>query len=303
MIWSLRLNGLPRRLSSLVEYKNRFTELWEKMTTHLSVKCMACGKLLKVPASLAGKTGKCPACSEPIKIEIPNSPSPKAVPTENKSQPRTPPQPKPATPKAMVQQPAPARLDAIPTHVEEIGRDRERFAAALSVAPDKFPIVEPYLMDYESARAIALQRQFPFSIFSDIALLTSHRLMVFKRFFTKVTMFDLNYVDFGNVTIRQGFFTSAITIAAANGRIFSIDKLITDQSLNLYRHCQDIETKARIARRQFQLEENRSRTNQMQINNIAPHPIAPQAIDSRALPYRDISNVGDEQHDPFRLGE
>lgn len=272
------------------------------MTTHINIKCKACGKSLKVPASLVGKTGKCPACKETIKIESLEAAAPKPIPKPTQTPP-PPPKPAPVSPRALVPTHAPARLDAIPTHADEIGRDRERFAAALSVAPDKFPIVEPYLMEYESARAIALQRQFPFTFFSDIALLTSHRLMFFKRFFTKVTMIDLNYVDFGDVTIRQGFFTSTITIAGANGRVFSIDKLITDQALTLYRHCQDIETKARIARRQFQLEENRSRTSQMQINNITAQPSVPQAIDSRAIAYRDISNVGDEQRDPFRLGE
>jgi phage FluMu protein Com len=273
------------------------------MTTQINIKCKSCGKLLKVPASLIGKTGKCPACKETIKLESPESHEPKATPKPNQEPPLPLPNAAPVLPGGLVPKPSPAKIDTIPSHATEVGRDRERFAAAISVAPDKFPIVEPYLMDYESTRAIALQRQFPFTFFSDIALLTSHRLMVFKRFFTKVTMIDLNYIDFGDVTIRQGFFTSAITIAAANGRIFSIDKLITDQALTLYRHCQDIETKARIARRQYQLEENRSRTNQMQINNIPAQPALPQAIDARAIAYRDISNVGDEQRDPFKLGE
>jgi hypothetical protein len=81
-------------------------------------------------------------------------------------------------------------------------------------------------------------------------------------------MFDVNYVDFKDVTIKQGFFTSALTLRADDGRVCTIAYLVTDQTLNVYRQCQDIETKARIARRQFQLEENRSRTTQMQINNL-----------------------------------
>lgn len=206
----------------------------------------------------------------------------------------------------MVPVPKPEVLDSVPSHRQEISRDKDRFAAALSVAPDKFEIVEPYLMEYESARAIAVQRQFPFTLFSDIALLTSHRLMVFRRFFTKVSMDDINYVDFDDVRIQQGYFTSSITVKCANGRVFGIDKLITDQALNLYRHCQDIETKARIARRQFELEENRSKTNQLQINNLAPQPHYGQPgmmVNSPLVGHRDISNVGDEVRDPFRLGD
>lgn len=242
---------------------------------------------------------KCPACKNTVKIENPEP----TIKTENREPPPVRPKP-PESPKALVPVPAPRPLDAQPSHSEEIRKDRDRFAAALSVAPDKFRIVEPYMMEYEQARAIAVQRQFPFSLFSDIALLTSHRLMVFKRFFTKVTMFDLNYVDFGDVTIRQGFFTSAVTIVGTHGKAFAIDKLITDQAMNLYRHCQDIETKARIARRQYELEENRSRTNQMQINNITAQPTSSiPTFDARAIGHRDISNVGDEQRDPFRLGE
>lgn len=38
----------------------------------LKVKCSECGKQLKVPARLGGKTGKCPNCGE--RIEIPFSP-------------------------------------------------------------------------------------------------------------------------------------------------------------------------------------------------------------------------------------
>lgn len=261
--------------------------------THISIKCNNCERSLKVPSSMIGKVGKCPACKATIQIESPDAQRTRVQATPRKEPPQPPSARRP-------------EIDSIPTQIEEARRDRDRFAVAMSVAPDKFPIVEPYMMDYESARAIALQRPFPFTLFSDIALLTSHRLMVFRRFFTKVTMHDVNYVDFDNVTIRQGFFTSAIMIRCANGSFFGIDKLITDQALNLYRQCQDIETKARLARRQFQLEENRSRTNQLQINNIAPQStFGPpgQTIDARAIQHRDISNVGDEIRDPFKLGE
>jgi len=60
-----------------------------------------------------------------------------------------------------------------------------------------------------------------------------------------------------------------------------------------------------MARRQFQLEENRSHTTQMHINNIpAPPPNLPSPnSDQRNLGHQDISNVGDEENDPFRLGE
>lgn len=177
--------------------------------------------------------------------------------------------------------------------------------AAVSAAPDKYALIEPYLMQYEQPVAIAVQRQFPFSIFADIVLLSTHRLMVFKRFFTKIDMFDVNYVDFHDVTIKQGFFTSALTITTDNRRMCSVFRLITEQALNVYRLCQDIETKARMARRQFQLEENRSRTTTMQVNNVvAPPDSFPQPQRQQALlPQRDISNVGDEERDPFRLGE
>ena len=160
-------------------------------------------------------------------------------------------------------------------------------------------------MQYEQPVAIAVQRQFPFSVFSDIVLLSTHRLMVFKRFFTKVDMFDVNYVDFANVSIKQGFFTSLLTITTFDRRRCSIDRLITEQALNLYRLCQDIETKARIARRQFQLEENRSRTTTMQVNNLVAPPEAfpPTPRSQGLLPQRDISNVGDEERNPFRVGE
>ena len=179
--------------------------------------------------------------------------------------------------------------------------------AAVSAAPDKYAVVEPYLMDYEKPVAIAVQRQFPFSIFSDVVLLSTHRLLVFKRFFTKIDMFDVNYVDFNDVTIKQGFFTSALTITTDNHRACSVVRLISDQALNVYRLCQDIETKARMSRRQFQLEENRSRTTTMQVNNLVAGPdsrAAPQNPPSQPLlPNHDISNVGDEESDPYRLGE
>jgi hypothetical protein len=194
-----------------------------------------------------------------------------------------------------------------PAHREEFGQDKRRMLAAVSMAPDKYALVEPYLMDYEEPVAIAVQRQFPFSIFSDIVLLSSHRVLMFKRFFTKIDMFDVNYVDFQDVTVKQGFFTSALTVRSDDQRSCTITRLVTDQALNVYRLCQKIETKARIARRQFQLEENRSRTTQMQINNLVA-PSQPPALpgDQRSvsqLPYHDLSGIGDEESDPFRLGE
>jgi hypothetical protein len=179
--------------------------------------------------------------------------------------------------------------------------------AAVSAAPDKYALAEPYLMDYEQPMAIAVQRQFPFSVFSDIVLLSSHRLLVFQRFFTKIELFDVNYVDLRDVTIKQGFFTSALTVTSVNRQTRTISRLVTDQALNVYRLCQDIETKARIARRQFQLEENRSRTTQMQVNNLMGGPeswqLPPGQRPVSQLPQRDISGVGDEEANPFRLGE
>ena len=177
--------------------------------------------------------------------------------------------------------------------------------SAVAVAPDKYELIEPYLMDYEQPVAIAVQRQFPFSVFADIVLLSSHRVLMFKRFFTKIDMFDVNYVDFKDITIKQGFFTSALTVQTDNRQTCTVSYLLTDQALNVYRLCQDIETKARIARRQFELEENRSRTTQMHINNNmgGPEPFPQPQQPMRHLGQRDISNVGDEESDPFRLGE
>ncbi|MDA0659361.1 MAG: hypothetical protein O3C60_11020 [Planctomycetota bacterium] len=192
-----------------------------------------------------------------------------------------------------------------PSHSDEISEDKRRMLAAVSAAPDKYALVEPYLMQYEQPVAIAVQRQFPFSIFSDIVLLSTHRLMTFKRFFTKIDMFDVNYVDFHEITIKQGFFTSTLTITTDNRRTCSVVRLVTEQALNVYRLCQDIETKAKMARRQFQLEENRSRTTTMQVNNLAAPPDSfPQPQRQQPLlPERDISNVGDEERNPYRLGD
>jgi hypothetical protein len=204
-----------------------------------------------------------------------------------------------------------ATLDQQPTHREEFSKDRQRVSAAVSSDADKFAIVQPYLMEYEQPVALAVQRKFPFSIFADIVLLSSHRLMLFKRFFNKIDMFDVNYVDMQNVKIKQGFFTSALSTVCSDGRTCVIHRLVTDQALKVYRLCQDIETKARIARRQFELEENRSRTTQMNVNNVIASP-TPQPFQqfgqmpgaAPALPHRqDISQIGSEQADPYRLGE
>lgn len=233
------------------------------------------------------------------------------TPTANASS-KSPPPPKQTAPS----QPRSARvidaqLDEQPTHRAEFSKDRQRFGASISSEADKFTIVQPYLMEYEEPVAIAVQRKFPFSIFADIVLLSSHRLMLFKRFFNKIDMFDVNYVDMQNVKIKQGFFTSALSAECSDGRSCIIHRLITDQALKVYRLCQDIETKARIARRQFQLEENRSRTTQMNVNNvIASQPPEPfqqfgqMPGHAPALPHRqDISQIGGEQSDPYKLGE
>ena len=253
-----------------------------------------------MPTSSIGKTGKCPQCKTSITIERPKrrrKSRPAAASPEPKQRAAPPPPPV---------QPAAPELDTQPTHRTEINNDRNRVLAAVSSNPDKFAIIEPYLMDYEQPVAMAVQRKFPFSLFADIVLLSSHRLMVFSRFFTKITMFDVNYVDFGDIKIQQGFFTSSISVTTDDRRSCSVAKLVTDQALNLYRQCQNIETKARLARRQFQLEENRSHTTQMHINNVQPPsvPGLPQPNPGQAhLGHSDISDVGDEENDPYRLGE
>jgi hypothetical protein len=274
------------------------------MSEKIRVVCPHCRKALSVPMSLVGKAGKCPACKNTIAIQSPDAQS---APRQNPP-PKTPPRQSTSSQQDVHRQPVGAvdvQLAQQPSRRDEVSEDKRRIMAAVSSAPDKFALIEPYLMQYERPVAIAVQRQFPFSIFADIVLLTSHRLMVFKRFFTKIDMFDVNYVDFTNVSIKQGFFTSVLTITTFDRRRCSVDRLVTEQALNVYRLCQDIETKARVARRQFQLEENRSRTTTMQVNNlVAPPEAFPPAPRSQGLlPQRDISNVGDEERDPFRLGE
>ena len=267
------------------------------MSEKIRIKCFSCGKALNVPVSLIGKTGKCPQCKTSVTIERPE-PRPRQ-PKSAKPKPKR----RPAPP-VVESEPTQPQLDSQPTHRSEINHDRNRVVAAVSNNPDKFAIIEPYLMEYEQPVAMAVQRKFPFSVFADIILLSSHRLLVFNRFFTKITMFDVNYVDFGDVSIQQGFFTSTLSVSTDDHRQCSVSWLVTDQALNLYRQCQNIETKARLARRQFTLEENRSRTTQMHINNVQPpaSPRLPQPGPPR-IGQRDISNVGDEENDPFRLGD
>jgi len=275
------------------------------MSDKIRIVCPHCGQGLAVSSSFVGRSGKCPACKNTIAIQ---SPATRSEPTPRQSAPsRNPPQQPTSPQKVPPRHPASvvdAQLAQQPSRREERSEDKRRFLAAVSAAPDKYALVEPYLMQYEHPVAIAVQRQFPFSLFADIVLLSTHRLMVFKRFFSKIDMFDVNYVDFHDVTIKQGFFTSSLTITTDNRRACSVVRLITSQALNVYRHCQDIETKARMARRQFQLEDNRSRTSTMQVNNlVAPPEAFPQPQRPQSLLPRDISNVGDEERDPFRLGE
>ncbi len=47
-----------------------------KPTAKIPVKCQACGAAMQVDASLAGKSGKCPKCGQPIKIPVPSSTPP-----------------------------------------------------------------------------------------------------------------------------------------------------------------------------------------------------------------------------------
>lgn len=243
----------------------------------LRIICAQCGKVLVVPAEAVGRKGTCPGCKHRMTIEA------------NDAVPVTPQQEAPLMP---------ARLAEQPSHRAELNRDKQRVLSAVATAPDKYALVAPYLMEYEQPVALAVQRQFPFSLFADIVVLSSHRLLVFRRFFTKIDMLDVNYVDLDDVRIRQGFFTSEMTIVTAANYSIKVPRLVTDQALTIYRHCQDIETKARIARRQFALEENRSRTNQMQINNL----VTPQHP-SQFLGNRDIAQIGEEERNPFRLGE
>lgn len=276
------------------------------MSEKLRISCPHCGASLRIAPAHIGRTAPCPACGISMVIPNPEVDAARAVassppPPPRSPKPGNPRQPRPQAPPEVTHPP----LASQPSHQQEFSRDARRIRDAVSLAPDKYAIVEPYLMQYEQPVAMAVQRQFPFSIFADILLVTTHRIMAFRRFFTKVAMFDINYVDVHDVTIQQGFFTSSLSIVSANRRSCTVSRLITEQALSVYRLCQDIETKARIARRGFELEENRSRTTTMQVNNLVPpagafvHPQQPPQM----LPHRGISQVGGEERDPYRLGE
>jgi hypothetical protein len=172
------------------------------MNTQRRIKCPSCGKSLTVSSSAIGRKGKCPACDAVFNVGAAGHSMPA----------NAPPPPPPTSRTSEVQ------LAQQPTHGQEFERDKGRILTAVSAAPDKYAIVEPYLMEYETPVALAVQRQFPFSVFADIVLLTSHRVLMFKRFFTKIDMFDVNYVDFKDVTIKQGFFTSALTVRTDDRR-------------------------------------------------------------------------------------
>ncbi|MFO0943556.1 MAG: hypothetical protein U0930_22705 [Pirellulales bacterium] len=257
------------------------------------VVCVGCKKSIRYPLSKAGTIAKCPGCGAELKIPRLEA---SVINSEKKSEVK----------RGNVERSIPASQSQLieqPKSADEFHEDKSRLATAVSMSANKYEIVEPYLMKYETPIAAAIQRQFPFSIFSDIVLLTSHRLMVFERFFTKVNHFDVNYVDFSDVTVQQGFFTSTLSIRAIDGRRKVVAKLITSQALQVYRLCQDIETKAKLARRQFELEENRSRVASMNIQNVVPSSDSQSQIGPVIVSHRDVSKVGDEERDPFRLGD
>jgi hypothetical protein len=270
-------------------------EVENLMSSHYRVTCPECGKPLKVPTAALGRKGKCPHCERVIRIPAINEGIDSAVGVS------------PLPGAVHNNQIVTAELAEQPSHSAEFASDRRRMLDAVSVAPDKFALIEPYLMEYEKPVALAVQRQFPFSVFADIVLLSTHRLLLFKRFFTKIDMFDVNYVDFEDVKIKQGFFTSTLFVTSGDGRSCTITSVVTDQALKIYRLCQDIETKARMARRQFQLEENRSRTTQFQVSNFVAGTDAPKVLSRQVqqeyLTHCDLSQIGDEERNPFRLGE
>lgn len=271
------------------------------MSDKLRIKCPSCEKALIIPSNAVGKKGTCPACRSTFTIGTPGSDARKTHAREERPDITIKPSPIPA------EEVSGPLLDQQPTHRDELARDRYRMMTAVSAAPDKYAIVEPFLMKYEQPVAIAVQRQFPFSLFADVVLLSSHRLLIFKRFFSKIDLFDVNYVDIVDVSVQQGYFTSALTVVTHDRRRCTAINLISDQALKVYRLCQDVETKARIARRAFQLEENRSRTTQMQVNNVLGSPIADPGPSIQGstprISHNDFPRIGDEESNPYRLGE
>jgi predicted Zn finger-like uncharacterized protein len=117
--------------------------------TQERIQCPACGKSLSVSSASVGRKGKCAACNAVFVVELPSRATSSNPP---------PPPPKPSS------QAREAEIAQQPTHREEFGQDKRRILAAVSVAPDKYALIEPYLMDYEEPVAIAVQRQFPFSL-------------------------------------------------------------------------------------------------------------------------------------------
>jgi PH (Pleckstrin Homology) domain-containing protein/putative oligomerization/nucleic acid binding protein len=141
--------------------------------------------------------------------------------------------------------------------------------ALQAVAADVGKVLTPN----EEILYVAMQNETALSLKKDAAVATSNRLILYRpAVLGRVTFDDLQWQDVQNVSIDQGMLSTALKIAASDGRVLGMDNLDKDQAKRLYGIAQQMEQEWREKRRAREMEEARARSGGVHLPGPGPAP-------------------------------
>lgn len=250
--------------------------------------CDNCGKKLKVPKSLIGKTAPCPACSHKI-----------AVKSDDLERPVTPVKSKQSVLRGELVSDVKTKFssaanrlsekltasptDLISSRTPELPNDSSVANSELAPFMDdgQDPQMISKLLDRvkeictsrEEVKYMAVQQNPIANVAPDAVVLTTRRAIVFRqKILGRLDFIDVAWVNVKDIHVREGVLRSTLAIQGMNGHVEKVEYLPKNQARRVYRIGQEMEEEMVEFRRQRRMEENRSTAQNVTVNAAIATP-------------------------------
>jgi hypothetical protein len=140
--------------------------------------------------------------------------------------------------------------------------------------------VKHILTTGEEVKYIAVQKKLV-NISPDSVVLTNKRFIIYKPSLTGISFEDYPWRDLHDAKIKETLLGAWLSYQTVHGRFVSIDSLPKAQARRLYALSQEMEEKARVERRERELEDKRAAAGGVVVQSasaLAPAPAVPDPL-------------------------
>ncbi len=117
-------------------------------------------------------------------------------------------------------------------------------------------IMNRYLTEGEEIQQCVKQRVYlgVFPIKPNCIVVTNRRFLIIYPTLFSCSFEDMLWLDIANVHLKEKFLTASLSCTSVDGRTISLDKLVRDDAVRVYKVAQLLEEQMREFRRQLDLQ-------------------------------------------------